>query len=158
VKGEQQLYMQWLLNLDVAIAFPCFILLDVACVALGVGVPVFSVLFGFPVGWYIAEKTLHDRTRNVFTRILYRSFMTSAITFLIMAVVWKDMIPLIHNPGTDYRNFGHPLFLYDPRLSFIGWVILMIVVSPFLQMLTTVFASFITLASRAKPRLAGEGE
>jgi hypothetical protein len=143
--------MQWILNLDVALVFPCFILLDLACVALGAGVPVFSILFGFPVGWYIAAKTLHDGTVNVFGRILYRAFMTSSVTFLMMAVIWKDMIPLIHNPATDYRNYGHPLFLYDPKISFIGWILLMIVVAPFLQMLTTVFASFVALAARSKP-------
>ena len=37
---------------------------------------------------------------------------------------------------------GIPLILYDPRWSFIGWMVLMIIISPFLQLLTIIFASF----------------
>ena len=52
---------------------------------------------------------------------------------------------MLFDPMSDFQNFGHPFILYDPKISFIGWSILMIFISPFLQMLTTIFASFITL-------------
>ncbi len=52
---------------------------------------------------------------------------------------------MLFDPGTDYVNFGIPMILYDPKLSFVGWLILMIVLSPFLQLLTTIFAAYLTL-------------
>ncbi|OGJ72673.1 hypothetical protein A2454_02600 [Candidatus Peribacteria bacterium RIFOXYC2_FULL_55_14] len=42
-------------------------------------------------------------------------------------------------------QFGHPFILYDPEASFIGWLVLMIILSPFLQLLTTIFAAYVTL-------------
>jgi hypothetical protein len=63
-----------------------------------------------------------------------------------MAVIWGSAAwPMLFNPEADFSNFGHPFILYDPKVSFMGWLILMIVVSPFLQLLTTIFASFVTL-------------
>ena len=40
---------------------------------------------------------------------------------------------------------GHPFILYDPKISFIGWLVLMMFISPFLQLLTTIFGSYLTL-------------
>jgi hypothetical protein len=37
------------------------------------------------------------------------------------------------------------MILYEPRASFIGWLVLMILISPVLQMLTTLFGSYLTL-------------
>jgi hypothetical protein len=45
-------------------------------------------------------------------------------------------------------NFGIPMILYDPRASFIGWMVLMIIISPVLQILTTVFSSTVRLVWR----------
>jgi len=38
-----------------------------------------------------------------------------------------------------------PLILFDPKISFMGWIILMIFISPFLQLLMTIFASYMAL-------------
>jgi len=35
--------------------------------------------------------------------------------------------------------------LYEPAASFIGWLVLMIVISPFLQLLMTLFGSHLAL-------------
>jgi hypothetical protein len=40
------------------------------------------------------------------------------------------------------------MILYDPKASFIGWLVPMIFISPFLQLLTTVFGSYMTLLIR----------
>jgi len=45
-------------------------------------------------------------------------------------------------------NFGIPLILYEPRASFIVWLILMIVISPFLQFLMTLFGAQLALLWR----------
>jgi len=62
-----------------------------------------------------------------------------------MTVICGTCISLLFDPITDLANFGIPLILYDPKASFIGWLILMIAVSPFLQLLTTLFGSHLTL-------------
>lgn len=52
---------------------------------------------------------------------------------------------MLFDPSADFSNFGHPFILYDPKISFIGWQILMMIISPFLQLLATIFGAFITL-------------
>jgi hypothetical protein len=51
----------------------------------------------------------------------------------------------VFNPVINPGNMGLPLLLYEPRESLIGWLVLMILVSPFLQFLLTVFGSHVTL-------------
>ena len=52
---------------------------------------------------------------------------------------------MLGDPTADFANFGIPMILYDPKISFVGWLILMIFISPFLQLLTTLFSSHLTL-------------
>jgi len=75
------------------------------------------------------------------------SCWTSGFTFLLMIVIWARIIPMLFDPAADIQNFGHPFILYDPKLSLVAWLVLMILISPFLQLLTTIFASFITLTA-----------
>jgi len=116
------------------------------------GVPIFCILLGFPLGWYIARREFAATkdSHSMFHNILKSSFLASAFTFLLMIVIWGRAILMLFNPKSDYQYFGHPFILYDPKISFIGWLILMIVISPFLQLLTTIFASFITLIKTVK--------
>jgi hypothetical protein len=62
-----------------------------------------------------------------------------------MIVIWGPFITIFWDQGVNFANLGIPMILYDPRMSFIGWIILMIFISPFLQLLTTIFASNVTL-------------
>lgn len=111
------------------------------------GVPIFCILLGFPLGWYITKRisifTAHSYL--MYYRVLKLSLLASAFTFLQMVVIWGRTIPMLFDPVSDFQNFGHPFILYDPKTSFIGWLILMIFISPFLQLLTTIFASYMTL-------------
>lgn len=134
------------------IAFIIYAVIDTICVGMGMGVPIFCILLGFPVGWYIT-KHLIDSDQEVvhkMNRILKYAFATAGFTFVFMVVIWGRMLILLGNPGTDYQNFGIPFILYDPKLSFIGWLVLMTLISPFLQLLTTIFASFLTLRKKLK--------
>jgi hypothetical protein len=54
------------------------------------------------------------------------------------------LVPLVFNPVINPGNMGLPLLLYEPKASLIGWLVLMILISPFLQFLMTVFGSFLT--------------
>jgi hypothetical protein len=142
--------MKKLIELNSKIAVTAYILIDLICVGAGMGVPVFCILLGFPLGWYIARRlfisTGHSSLTN--SRILKLSLLAASFTFFLMLVIWGRPILFLFDPSYDFQNFGHPFILYDPKISFIGWLILMIIISPFLQLLTTIFASFITLIKR----------
>ncbi|MGZ7069084.1 MAG: hypothetical protein ACXVHT_12335 [Methanobacterium sp.] len=129
------------------IAFIAYILLDTIFVGLGMGVPFFCILFGFPVGWYLSKRlTLSKRSSNqILSKILKYGLFTGMVTFILMIFIWIPFSSMLLDPNTNFRNFGIPMILYDPRMSFIGWMILMIIISPFLQLLTTIFASNVTL-------------
>lgn len=139
--------MEKLIKLDAKIVIILYILIDLTCVGAGMGVPIFCILLGFPLGWYITKRISisTEHSHLMYYKILKLSLLASAFTFLQMIVIWGRTIPMLFNPMSDFKNFGHPFILYDPKISFIGWLILMIFLSPFLQLLTTIFASFITL-------------
>lgn len=139
--------MEKLFKLDIKIVIFLYILIDIICAGAGMGVPIFCILLGFPLGFYITKRiTLtNNHSHLLYDKILKISFLASAFTFFQMVVIWGRTIPMLFDPSSDFKNFGHPFILYDPKISFIGWFILMIFISPFLQLLTTIFASFITL-------------
>lgn len=128
-------------------SFVVYIILDTLFVGMGMGVPIFCILFGFPVGWYIAKRlTLSNRSLNdILSDILKYSVYTSLVTFIWMIVIWGPISTMLLDPAADFANFGIPMILYEPKMSFIGWIILMIFISPFLQQLATVFTSQVTL-------------
>jgi hypothetical protein len=127
--------------------FLSFVVIDIVCIGGGMGIPVFNILFGFFVGCYLMRwmlLTASDQKRNLF-RLMRYSCMTALVTFAGMVAVWAWSIPLIFKSDADIVNFGIPLILYEPRASLLGWLLLMIVISPFLQLLTTVFSGHLTL-------------
>jgi hypothetical protein len=136
-----------LIELNSKIVITAYILIDLICAGAGMGVPFFCILLGFPLGWYIARRefisTGHSPLTN--SRILKLSLLAASFTFLIMLVIWGSAIALHFDQKFDFKNFGHPFILYDPKISFYGWLVLMIIISPCLQLLTTVFAAFIVL-------------
>lgn len=145
-KGARR--MDRFLTLNSRIAFAIYIVADVVCVGMGMGVPIFCIGFGFFVGWYVAMRAIRatSNVRQVLRTVLVHGVATSVVTFMGMALLWGPTIQLLSDPGYDFANFGIPLILFDPRLSFVGWLALMIFVSPFLQLLTTVFSSYLTLS------------
>jgi hypothetical protein len=61
-----------------------------------------------------------------------------------MVIIWANMIGMLWDPAANLANTGIPMILYEPRASLIGWLVLMILISPFLQLLTTLFAAQVT--------------
>ena len=141
--------MDRILRLNTRAAFTIFVVVDLMCVGVGMGVPLACIVFGFLVGWYISKKaTIATSSLHVvFKQVLLQAIMTSAFTFVVMSAIWGRTVVMLFDPASDFQNFGHPFILYDPKLSFIGWLILMILISPFLQLLTTIFGSYLTLLS-----------
>jgi hypothetical protein len=139
--------MNRLFRLRPAGALLIYAFLDAICVGMGMGVPIFCILLGFPAGWYFAR--LVTTAGGSFRRILWKSLLyaglASLLTFLAMAVIWGRTIPMLFDPAADLANLGIPLILYEPRTSFIGWQVLMICISPLLQLLAMVFGSYLTL-------------
>lgn len=139
--------MKKLIEADLKVVVIMYLLIDVICVGAGMGVPIFCIVLGYPLGWYITKRISRstEHSQVMYFKILRISLLASAFTFLLMIGIWGRMVTMLFNPASDFRNFGHPFILYDPKASFIGWLILMIFISPFLQLLMTIFASFITL-------------
>jgi hypothetical protein len=138
--------MSRLLKLNRWAAAAIFVLLDIICVGMGMGVPIFCIGLGFPVGWYIAARAVRSNPDLgvVLKRTVVQATLTSAVTFAMMAVIWGSVAPMLLDPTADFVNFGIPMILYEPKVSFVGWLVLMIFISPFLQLLTTLFASHVT--------------
>lgn len=111
------------------------------------GVPFFSILLGFPVGWYITRRLAMgaESVKDILEKGTIYAVITTIFTSVVMALIWGPTITMLFDPHADFENFGIPLILYDPKISFIGWQVLMILISPFLQLLTTIFASYLTL-------------
>jgi len=111
------------------------------------GVPILNILFGFVVGWYStrrAQALYEDREKRLYKILIY-SLFCAGTTLIIMLAIWGTTFPMLFNPAADFVNFGHPMILFDPRISFIGWLVLMIIISPLLQLMTSIFSAFITL-------------
>jgi hypothetical protein len=123
------------------------VILETLCTAMGMGVPFINILFGFPLGWYITRQvSLEEKfDSDILKRILKYATAAAALTSVFMLGIWGWAIPMLFDPAADIENFGHPFILFDPRLSFIGWLVLMIFISPFLRLLTTIFTAFLTL-------------
>jgi hypothetical protein len=130
--------------------FVLYVALDVVCIGAGMGVPVFCILFGFLVGWVIVGRvTLRTHEpREVLRTLLKQAALISLVTFVGMLLVWGWSIPVLFGPEADLENFGHPMILYEPWPSLLGWLVLMIVISPILQLLTTVFGGHIKYSRR----------
>ncbi|TSA38760.1 MAG: hypothetical protein D4R64_02120 [Porphyromonadaceae bacterium] len=120
---------------------------DIICTGAGMGVPIFCIFFGFLTGWFIVKKVSQENGdwMIILKRTLKYAVITSLVTFLIMLIIWGRTIVFLFDPGYDYSKFGHPFILYTPKASFIAWLVLMILISPFLQLLTTIFSGYITL-------------
>jgi len=127
-------------------AFIAYAVIDGLCAGLGMGVPFFCILLGFSVGWFGAVRAWHFVPGHVgaMKRSLRYALLTSLVTFAIMVAVWGRLVPLMFHPVINPGNMGLPLLLYEPKASLVGWLVLMTVVSPFLQFLMTAFGSYVT--------------
>lgn len=139
--------MNKILKMDKKKTFIVYIILDTVFVGMGMGIPILCILFGFPVGWYLPNRLNHPgkNLSNILNGILKYALYTSRFTFILMLVIWVPVSTMLLDSSADFANFGIPMILYNPKISFIGWIILMIFISPFLQLLTTIFASNVAL-------------
>lgn len=124
-----------------------FCFLDLVAVGAGMGIPVFAIFLGAVVGWF-APSILSSHAlnlRRLLKMCLITACLTSGFTLVLMVIIWGPISRMLLDPAADFANFGIPLILFDPKASFIGWIVLMVVISPVLQLLATTFASFVRL-------------
>ena len=136
-----------LLKLETKTAFIMLIILDIVCIGMGMGVPFFNIVFGFFVGWYLVNQLSFSKieVKDILRHLLKRACIISTVTFAGMVLIWGWSILLLRGSDTEIENFGIPMILFLPRASLIGWIILMVFISPFLQLLTAIFAGNLTL-------------
>jgi hypothetical protein len=139
-------------------AIALFVVLDIFCMGIGMGVPVFNILFGFVVGWYIVRRIFRDTWgfRDMLRRLLIYGAIASGVTFAGMVIIWGPSIVMLWDPHADFVGYGIPQILYEPRVSFIAWLLLMLAISPFLQLLATIFGGHVTLLVLTRPEKDGE--
>jgi hypothetical protein len=120
-----------------------FLFLELLFIAMGMGIPFFTILFGFFVGLIIPRiiRTETELSSQYLASILRAALISSTVTLVIMAIIWLPTLKWLFDSTRDLSNFGIPMILYSPRASFIGWIILMVLISPFLQFLMTLFGS-----------------
>lgn len=127
-----------------------FVLLDVVSIGIGMGVPVFTILLGLSVGWFAARRQ-QAPTPEAMRQCLRVALGTSAVSFVVLAVLWLPWVPMAWGTEAELVETGIPMILYEPRASFIGWITLMVVISPALQVLTTLSSSFVVLMHHGQP-------
>ncbi len=130
--------------------FILFCILDILFVGMGMGIPIVPIIFGGVFGWFIPKIIMNDNEElsQLLKRSLYSSIITSIVTMIMMIMIWGPIAMMLFDKNADIENFGIPLILFDPTASFIGWIVLMIIISPVLQMLTTLFGSTVRIAWR----------
>jgi len=135
--------MNRLIRLRPLHAWILYLVLDVLCIGMGMGVPIVCIGFGLPVGWYMVQRLINEgvELRQMLHRVWWHAMASAAVTFVGMAILWGMTAPMLFDPAADLANFGIPMILYEPRASFIGWLVLMIFISPFLQFLMALFGA-----------------
>ncbi len=123
------------------------------CVGGGMRMPFLCIGLGLLVGWCIARREL--RHANEFPRMLRRAtrtaVVTSLCTFLMMAVVWGPRVGAALGPHASLASVGLPTLLQGAREGLLIWVLAVTVISPLLQLMTTVFAAQVTMLRCLSP-------
>lgn len=134
-------------------------LLNVFLIGLGMGVPVFAVLYGFGVGWWLARRPAPvaaipvDPVQLRARSLLGSAGALAAVSFVVLLAVWGPTLGNAFDPTFDAAGWGLPLILYTSQASTIAWYALMLLVSPLLQALAVLAGGMAGLA--VPPRAGG---
>lgn len=129
-------------------------LINVFLIGLGMGVPVLAILFGFGVGWWFAGRPVATpAVEDDPVRIRARGLLTAAAglaaaSLVVLLVVWGTSIGIAFDPDVEAAEWGIPLILYTSQASKIGWLLLMLLVSPALQFMAVVTGGVLRLSRR----------
>jgi hypothetical protein len=128
-------------------AFILYIIINLLCTGAGMGIPIFNIGFGLLVGWYLIRRNLLDTKESniLLQKLMITGFITSMVTFIFMLLIWGWSISFLWGASERIINFGIPMLLFQPQASLIGWLLLMVIISPFIQFLLTIFSGHLTL-------------
>lgn len=142
--------INWLISLKAGWLLALYVILNGLSTGMGMGVPFFNILLGLPTGWVISLRLIHDYQfgKKLLGKTLFWSALSAGLTVIFMLIIWGPAFPRLAGTDADLVNFGIPMVLYEPRASFIGWMVLMILISPVLQMLVCLFAAIWTIYQR----------
>ncbi len=131
-----------------------FCIIDIVFVGMGMGIPIVPIILGVVLGWFIPKIIMkeNEELSQLIKRSLYSSIIASIVTMIMMIIIWGPISMMLFDKNADIENFGIPLILFEPTASFIGWITLMIIISPVLQMLTTLFGSVVRIAWKLPKR------
>lgn len=133
-------------------------LLDVFAIGLGMGVPLLAVPYGACVGWWLVRRGSDmlpgavpapagpSVPRAAIRALLANAAALAVVSVLVLLVVWGPSIPSAFDPDFDTAGFGIPFLLYTPHASMVGWLVLMLVVSPLAQFTATIAGGALALA------------
>lgn len=136
-------------------------LLDVFTIGLGMGVPVLAIAYGAGVGWWIVRRgpaVLPEASpvpagpsipRSALRVLLAQAAALAVVSLMVLLMVWAPSIPLALDPQLDAAATHIPLIFYTPRASMIGWLVLMLFISPLAQFAATVTGGVLALATRS---------
>lgn len=131
-------------------------LIDVFAIGFGMGVPIFAILLGFPVGWWYAPRAAaalppeSDVPRATLRALLGAAVALAGVSLAVLLVVWGPHIPKAFDPAFSAAEWGIPLILYTSRASTIGWLLLMLVISPALQFMAVLTGGAAGLAAKRR--------
>lgn len=135
-------------------------LLNVFTIGFGMGVPVFTILLGFPVGWYLANvrlRRLRDEASPepvksipvlVLKALLIHAAALTLVTVAVLAVIWVPQLSIVADQSYEAREWGIPLILYTSQASKIGWMVLMLAIAPAAQFMAVLTGAFLRLVAR----------
>lgn len=128
-------------------AFILYVIINILCTGAGMGIPIFNIGSGLLVGWYSVKRNLLDTKESniILKKLMITGFITSMVTFIFMLIIWGWSISYLWGTSEEIKNFGIPMLLFQPQASLIGWLVLMIIISPFMQFLLTIFSGHLTL-------------
>lgn len=128
--------------------------LDLVLTAAGMGVPIFSIMLGFIVGLLVVRRVRRrgGTPEEIAAQAWLYGLILSAFTFAMMIAVWLRLGLVLLEPNADLAGTGIPQILFSPGASLIGWLVLMIVISPFLQLMSVGFSVFVADVLEARNR------
>jgi len=77
-----------------------FIILELATIGMGMGVPFFTILLGLPVGWFLPRllQTPAEISPASLKSLLRMALITSRLSALILAAIWLPALSWLFDP------------------------------------------------------------
>jgi len=120
---------------------------DMFLTGMGMGVPIFAIFWGAAPGLAAIFSSWDDPLPVLVRRTWLYGLVTVGFTFLMMLAIWTPISVSVAVGKIDPAISGVPFILYEPVPSFWGFIVLMVVVSPVLQLLVELAVVFACISA-----------